>query len=166
MTTGQRIKAARKKAGLTQAELAQRLDIPFQSISQWERDVRNPKKETLEKLANIFGCYYFDLYGDEECKDAAALMKEGMRLGAQAKTALTRLDVLSEYREKGYQFTSDEASLVSAYNSLNFTSQISVLSTVKTMADDPKFRNPQIDRSITTLSETELAEQQDPPEDK
>lgn len=51
MTTGQRIKAARKAAGMTQAELAQKLDIPFQSISQWERDIRKPKKETLENIA-------------------------------------------------------------------------------------------------------------------
>lgn len=51
MTTGQRIKAARKKAGITQAALAQKLDIPFQSISQWERDIRNPKKETIESIA-------------------------------------------------------------------------------------------------------------------
>lgn len=51
MTTGERIKAARKKAGMTQAELAAKLDVPFQSISQWERDVRNPKNETIEKIA-------------------------------------------------------------------------------------------------------------------
>ena len=50
MTTGQRIKEARKRAGMTQAELAEKLEIPFQSVSQWERDIRKPKKETLEKL--------------------------------------------------------------------------------------------------------------------
>lgn len=52
MTTGERIKAARKKAGMTQAELAAKLDVPFQSISQWERDIRNPKHETIEKIAH------------------------------------------------------------------------------------------------------------------
>lgn len=51
MTTGQRLKMARKKAGLTQAELAAKLGIPYQSISQWERDLRQPKAETLEKIA-------------------------------------------------------------------------------------------------------------------
>lgn len=51
MTTGQRIKAARKIAGITQADLAEKLNIPFQSISQWERDIRKPKLETLEKLS-------------------------------------------------------------------------------------------------------------------
>lgn len=51
MTAGQRIRTARKKAGMTQAELAARLNVPFQSVSQWERDIRNPKKETLDRIA-------------------------------------------------------------------------------------------------------------------
>ena len=55
MTTGQRIKAARKQSGLTQAELAVKLGIPYQSISQWERDIRNPKIETLQRIAAALG---------------------------------------------------------------------------------------------------------------
>ena len=51
MTTGQRIKAARKKANMTQVDLAVKLGIPYQSIGQWERDIRNPKIETLERIA-------------------------------------------------------------------------------------------------------------------
>lgn len=52
MTTGQLIKAARKNAGMTQAELASKLNVPYQSISQWERGTRNPKYDTLERLAD------------------------------------------------------------------------------------------------------------------
>lgn len=66
MTTGQRIKAARKVAGMTQAELAQKLDIPFQSISQWERALRNPKRETLARIADALGVTVNDLLGQEE----------------------------------------------------------------------------------------------------
>lgn len=51
MTTGQRIKAARKKRGFTQAELAEKLGIPYQSIGQWERNIRNPKLGTLLRIA-------------------------------------------------------------------------------------------------------------------
>lgn len=51
MSVGDRIRAARKKAGMTQAELASKLGLPWQSISQWERDARNPKIEALEKIA-------------------------------------------------------------------------------------------------------------------
>lgn len=49
---GARIKAARRKVGLTQTELAGKLGISFQSIAQWENDLRNPKLETLQKIAS------------------------------------------------------------------------------------------------------------------
>lgn len=55
MTTGARIKAARKAAGMTQAELAAKLGISFQSIGQWENDLRNPKIGTLNKIAKALG---------------------------------------------------------------------------------------------------------------
>ena len=51
MTTGEKIKVARKKANMTQAQLAEKLGIPYQSIGQWERDIRKPKKDTLESIA-------------------------------------------------------------------------------------------------------------------
>lgn len=66
MTTGERIKAARKKKGLSQVQLGEMLGIPFQSISQWERDARNPKKETLRKIAQALDVSVADLDGEEE----------------------------------------------------------------------------------------------------
>lgn len=51
MTTGQRIKDMRKRAGMTQAELAEKLGVPYQSVSQWERDTRKPKPDTLQRIA-------------------------------------------------------------------------------------------------------------------
>ena len=61
MTIGQRIKEARENAGMTQAELAKKLGIPYQSIGQWERDVRNPKKETLQRIADALGVNILEL---------------------------------------------------------------------------------------------------------
>jgi transcriptional regulator with XRE-family HTH domain len=66
MTIGQRIRTARKAAGLTQADLAKILDIPYQGVSQWERDLRNPKMETLEKIATALNISVFDLMGVQE----------------------------------------------------------------------------------------------------
>lgn len=63
MTTGQRIKAARERAGMTQAELAAKLGIPYQSVSQWERGTRNPKQETLKRIAAALGAQPWDLDG-------------------------------------------------------------------------------------------------------
>lgn len=52
MTTGARIKAARKTAGITQSELANRLGVSQAMVAQYESDSRNPKFETLQKIAD------------------------------------------------------------------------------------------------------------------
>jgi len=54
-TIGQRIKAARQRAGLSQAELAEKMGRPYQSIGQWERDVSSPKFSSLEEITNALG---------------------------------------------------------------------------------------------------------------
>ena len=63
MTTGQYIKRARQKAGMTQAQLAEKLGIPYQSIGQWERDVRNPKLDTLKRIADALNISIQELAG-------------------------------------------------------------------------------------------------------
>lgn len=52
MTTGQMIKKVRQAAGMTQQELADRLGISYVGVSQWETDKRNPKQDTLVRIAN------------------------------------------------------------------------------------------------------------------
>lgn len=66
MTIGESIKAARKKAGLTQKALADRLGIPYQGISQYERGTRNPKPETLGRIASALGITLEELYSSQE----------------------------------------------------------------------------------------------------
>ena len=51
MTTGQLIKLNRKEAGLTQKELGAKLGIAYQTLAQWENDLRKPKVETLQRIA-------------------------------------------------------------------------------------------------------------------
>lgn len=49
---GKRIKAARENKGLTQEQLAEKLDLSVQHISVIERGVKAPRLETFIKLAN------------------------------------------------------------------------------------------------------------------
>ena len=69
MTTGELIKAARKKAGLTQAQLAEKLGISYVGVSQWENDLRNPKLDTLQRIASALGVPVQDLISDWEAVD-------------------------------------------------------------------------------------------------
>lgn len=63
MTTGQRIRRWRKAARLTQAELALKIGLPHQSISQWERDIRKAKIENLQRIVDACGAS-FEPFGD------------------------------------------------------------------------------------------------------
>jgi len=54
MTLGNRLRALREKRKLTQKELAEKLNIPNQNISNYERDFRQPDYETLQMLADFF----------------------------------------------------------------------------------------------------------------
>lgn len=66
MSYGKRIKEARKEAGLTQQELAERLGISSVNISQFENDKRNPKFETLSKIASAIGISIYELIDLQE----------------------------------------------------------------------------------------------------
>jgi len=61
MTTGQRIQQARKKAGLSQKQLGERLGLSASMIGQWENDLRKPKQETILKIAGALGIAPFEL---------------------------------------------------------------------------------------------------------
>lgn len=68
---GERLRAARKEMGLTQTELAERLGISFVGVSQWESGKRNPKKETLVRLAAILDVPVSYFFGTESLDDEA-----------------------------------------------------------------------------------------------
>lgn len=55
MTTGEKIKKARKAAGLTQKQLADSLGVSESFVSQYESGKREPKYQTLVKLAAALG---------------------------------------------------------------------------------------------------------------
>lgn len=42
--------------GMSQVELAKRLDVSQNTVSQWETGNRKPDIVTLKKLAKILGC--------------------------------------------------------------------------------------------------------------
>lgn len=55
------IKNARLAVGITQAELAHRLGVTPQAISQYERGEKKPKIETIKKIADALGASWFRL---------------------------------------------------------------------------------------------------------
>lgn len=60
-----RIVAARKKAGLTQAQVAEALGISDAAVNQWEKGKTFPKTEFLPKLAKLLDCTVDELLREE-----------------------------------------------------------------------------------------------------
>ena len=56
MELAEKLKLMRKKAGLTQKEVADKLGITYQSYGQYERGLRNPKYESIQKIASALNC--------------------------------------------------------------------------------------------------------------
>ena len=60
---GERIRAAIKRAGLTQVELARRLSVGQQTVSGWANGAREPDAATIARIAEICGVSTDELLG-------------------------------------------------------------------------------------------------------
>lgn len=60
---GPNVARLRKEFGLSQTELAEKVGIKKQSVSNMERGVRYPTFETLEKFVNVFHATPMQLFG-------------------------------------------------------------------------------------------------------
>lgn len=59
---GRRVREIRKERGLTQAKLAEMADVSHVTIGYYERGVKFPSAETLEKLAAALAVRVEDLF--------------------------------------------------------------------------------------------------------
>lgn len=59
----ERIRQLREASGLTQVELAARLSVTKQSVSNWENNNIQPSVEMVVALADFFGVTMDDLLG-------------------------------------------------------------------------------------------------------
>ncbi len=79
---GQRLKQLRKEAGMTQLDLAKKLNITKAVISYYEQQERSPSPEVLIKLSNIFHVTTDYLLGIEHSKmlDVSELEEDDIHL--------------------------------------------------------------------------------------
>lgn len=71
MTIGQRIAEQRKKLGLSQEALGEKLGVSRQAISKWESDASVPEIDKLIVLSKLFGVSVGWLLGVEEPQEKA-----------------------------------------------------------------------------------------------
>lgn len=61
MTIGENIQRRRKIVGMTQKELAEKIGVATITIQQYERNVREPKLETIGRIAEALSISKYDL---------------------------------------------------------------------------------------------------------
>lgn len=64
MDFGQRLRSLRAKANMTQAELAQKLDVSRPAVGSWESGKIRPRLDKLSQIAELFGITVSELMGE------------------------------------------------------------------------------------------------------
>ena len=64
VTTGEKIRQARKEAGLTQKELGEKLKVSQAAIAQYENEKSNLQLHTIRKIADALDCSVNTLIDD------------------------------------------------------------------------------------------------------
>ena len=66
MNFGENFKNIRKQCGLSQQEVADKLQINQSSVSDWENDVSRPDYEKLIALSELYDVTLYELLGIDE----------------------------------------------------------------------------------------------------
>lgn len=86
------IAANRRRMGMTQLELAEKIDYSDKSVSKWERGEAAPDLHTLVRLAEIFGVTVNDLvYAEPTAASAGDAEEEKARPNAGRKRIIITL---------------------------------------------------------------------------
>lgn len=70
MNLSKNLNAYRRRSGLTQEALAERLGVSRQAVSKWESDRSRPELELLLAMAELYGCTVDDLLQGPPPEDA------------------------------------------------------------------------------------------------
>lgn len=76
MELGKTLRRLRSLSGLTQQEVADRLEVSRVAIGQWESDKTMPRKNNLEQLSLLYGVTISELMG-EQIRDIYSMKPSG-----------------------------------------------------------------------------------------
>lgn len=79
MTLGEKIQDLRKKSGMSQDTLAEKLEVSRQAVSKWERDEAVPEADKLVRIAKLFGVSTDYLLMDAPVPQSAPVQQNSFR---------------------------------------------------------------------------------------
>ena len=139
MTVGKKIKEARNAAGLTQKQLGKKLNVTQASINQFENNLRNPKLETLTKIAAALDVTLVDLLDVPTKPDREALeqLPGTIKHDADGRTYKESFLYSSESLKRNQ--------VVQAYDTLNQVGQAKLLDYGLDLVEIPRYIKQSMD---------------------
>lgn len=120
MTIGENIRQARKKAGLTQRQLAEKSGVATITLQQYERGVREPKLDTIAKIARAMNLFASDLISGDQWQNVD----------------MTFTDTTERYGQETTQYYR----MVEAFSTLNHTGAEKAAVAVEDLSKVPEYR--------------------------
>lgn len=163
MTIGQRIQAARKKEGLTQAQLAERCNLATITIQQYERDKREPRYEQLKSIAKNLNVDWSDLVPEEQ--QGTTVIAHIREKATQAKPGTGqqwhKMSDAEAYRAGFLQFNSEDDRIAYFYRLLNEDGKLAASACFFRHLDKSALQ--EVADYVLGLSENPLYQRQDTP---
>lgn len=137
MSRGDVIKKRRLEKGISQKELAERLGLSPQNIAQWETGKRNPKIQTLEKIAAALEIPITDLLPEQ----MAYISQDDYEMIHLLRPDLNITEILQNIPpdpspgENQYK-----SQLLEHFNSLNDTGQEKAVEQVELLTKIPEYK--------------------------
>lgn len=137
MDIGEKIKHLRTEKGITQKELANRLGTSQQNLAQYENGKRNPKLETVRKMADALGVYISDLIVDWNQYSPSEYAQDIMNDITQGA-----LNSAEEAVSSGKKVLNDvkETCIISDFRKLNKEGQDKAIEQVELLTKIPEYR--------------------------
>ena len=137
MTVAENIKRIRKEKHLTQKQLGEKCGMSESTLRQYEIGYRNPKLETIRKIAAALGVYISDLV-DDWSKFSQEEISDDLENGNTGIVSHEKAIELS-----GYQVADSEKPLLDSYRQLNPAGQDKAIEHVELLAKIPEYRKEQ-----------------------
>lgn len=172
---GERIKAAREAANMTQEQLGKEIGVTGVTIMRYEKDQREPTQKTLRRLADVLGVTIGYLQGYESI-EARAIIDALKRKDSRELESLLGLKEdsiidedfepkdgagISMFYARDKEEAKNQAQLLYSFSYLNSVGQQEAIKRVGELAEISKYQRPasdllpaqrNIDPSSATLS--------------
>lgn len=136
MTLGENIQKYRKEAGITQKQLAENIGVATGTIQQYELNKREPKQETIKKIAKELKVSISALYGF----DLEKIMKSIEKANQEARQIEEAVSIIKELEADPTRMLDVE--ILQNFQKLNNSGKKEAAKRVQELTEIPRYTEP------------------------